>query len=64
VKTLIAWLCDTKRRHLRALVRHPHHYVVAAGLTAVAFLFFKIETAFLTMTWGYAVLENLTSMDE
>lgn len=46
-------------RHAKAIVRHPHHYAVALGLTVMAFLFFHAEAGMVTSAWAYAVLENL-----
>jgi FtsH-binding integral membrane protein len=56
------WFTATRQRHLRALVRHPHHYVVALGLTLLVWLFFRIEAGTIATVWAYAVLENLTTV--
>ena len=56
------WAATIKQHPLHALVRKPHHYSVAMGLTvisgAVHFDLFVVVTF-----WGYAVLENLFTSD-
>lgn len=59
-----AWVCGLRRRHVKALARHPHHYATAAGLTALLYILGHHDSAAVSGVWGYAFLENVASAGE
>lgn len=57
------WCSEARRRHLKALTHHPHHYVVALGLTVFLLAIGAYETGAVYGAWAYAVLENISTID-
>lgn len=57
--TLRIWMRALRRRHVRALIAHPHHYAVAVGLSGFLVSTGHKLSAAVSGAFGYALLENL-----
>lgn len=57
------WCREARTRRLRMLVKYPHHYTTAAGLSALLYAFGHLEAAALCCLWGYALIDNITSLE-
>lgn len=59
--TLALWIHVVRRRHVRTLFSHPHHYTTAAGLTMLLLLSGHYETGAIVAAWCYALIENIST---
>jgi hypothetical protein len=60
-RELCIWLRTLRMRHVYMLVSHPHHYVTAAGLTALLVMAGHYETGAILAAWCYALVENIST---
>lgn len=58
------WLASLKKDGLKAFIRHPHHYVVACGLSVTMLIIGHYGTTEHIGAWLYAVLENVSTVLE
>lgn len=58
------WLHNLRVHGVRALVRHPHHYAVAAQLSTAMLILGHYSAEHHVAAWLYAAFENLSTVSE
>ena len=58
---LAVWARALRRRHIRVLFSHPHHYVTAAGITVLLMVAGHYEVGAVVAAWCYALVENVST---